>query len=156
MTKEIPLAIIRNARIRDVLAAKFGCNGADISITQGGQIKVPGRGTIVNNVDDFWILLFGYTPRRPIEDIPEGIPVCMNCQQWGQKWIRDLSRECLDPRNSQGGTIYISGPCMSCDYFKRRIEAAKQDPPNPPPADPDPPPAKPKKPKKPKKRTKRK
>lgn len=139
MTKEIPLAIIRNAQIRDVLASKFGCNGTDISITQAGQIKVPGRGTIVNNVDDFWTLLFGRTPLTQIEDIPEAAPYCMNCGQWGPKWIRELCRECTDPRNNQDGTVYISGPCMSCNHFERRVQAAKQDPPpGPPPAGPDP------------------
>lgn len=151
MTKEIPMAIIRNVEIRNVLAEKFGCNRTDISITQGGQIRVPERGTIVNNVDDFWVLLLGRTPGQPIEDIPEAAPYCMNCQNWGPKWIRELCRECTDARNSPGGTVYISGPCMTCNHFKRRVQAVNQDPPGPPPAGPDP-----KKPRKPRKARKKK
>ncbi len=140
MSKELPQAVIRNSRIRECLAGKFGCTPADISITQAGRIAIEGRGTVVNNIDDFWSLLFGSVqiPRDPIFD--DTAPYCMNCESWGDKWIKDLSRECKDPRNIRVGTIHVSGPVATCNLFKQRPDAT-------PPAPKDPPP-KPRKPKK--------
>lgn len=132
--KELPQALIRNTRVRDVLASRFGCNGSDLSITQAGRIKIPGRGTIVNNVDDFWTLLFGSVTLPKDPTFNESAPYCMNCESWGDRWVREMCRECMDPRNNRSGTQYVAGPCMTCSYFKRR--PADADPPDDPPAEP--------------------
>lgn len=142
MSKPLSQAVVRNPRIRECLAAKFGCTVGDITITQAGRIAIEGRGTVVNNIDDFWSLLLGSSriPRDPIFD--EAAPYCMNCVSWGDKWIKDLSRECKDPRNIRTGTIHVCGPVATCDHFGPRPDVKPvQDPPGPPPV-PDPRPAK--------------
>lgn len=136
MSKELSQAVIRNPRIRECLAGKFGCAPADISITQAGRIAIEGRGTVVNNIDDFWSLLFGSTriPRDPIFD--DTAPYCMNCESWGDKWIKDLSRECKDQRNIRVGTIHVCGPVSTCNLFKQRPDATPSPVPDPPPKTP--------------------
>lgn len=136
MPKELSQSVIRNVRIRECLAGKMGCTLADISITQAGRIAIEGRGTVVNNIDDFWSLLFGSTriPRDPVFD--EAAPHCMNCESWGDKWIKDLCRECKDPRNIRTGTIHVCGPVSTCGYFKARPDTTPAQ--DPPPLDPPP------------------
>jgi len=121
MRRELPESLIENVRVKDVIAARFGCKRSYVLITSQGKIKVPGRGTIVNNVDDFWILLFGSAAHpRDIKFDVSGL-YCMNCQSWGEaypKWVGEIRRECSDPRNSINGTQHISKPFMTCDHFK--------------------------------------
>jgi hypothetical protein len=120
MSKELSQGLIRNTRIRECLAGRFGCSASEISITQAGRISIEGRGTVINNIDDFWSLLLGTSriPRDPVFD--ETAPYCMNCEKWGDKWVKELCRQCLEPRNARNGTIHVSGPVSTCGLFKRR------------------------------------
>jgi len=90
-------------------------------MTAQGKIKIPGRGIIVNNVDDFWILLFGSAAHpRDLKFDASGL-YCMNCQSWGEaypKWVGEVGRECSEPRNSANGTQHICKPFMTCNHFK--------------------------------------